>query len=169
MVRLLIPQQAKQCRSTYGTSSMKSNATSGNVRGELTNETNSLGSAQTSAVCQDGFGWMSNSRAQSPCLVAAYLEGACGTGCACCSFLDRESRREIAHRGHMVQIGIFLHSPQATAITAPTRTRPISVCGTFSFSHMRDTSSLTFLSFPQVRASSTVLSAPVELARDRLG
>ncbi|KIO25774.1 hypothetical protein M407DRAFT_207556 [Tulasnella calospora MUT 4182] len=54
--------------------------------------------AQTEAVCQDNFGWMNNSRTQSPCLVAAYLEGACGTGCACCRVSDRVCRRRIAHR-----------------------------------------------------------------------
>lgn len=38
--------------------------------------------SQTSAVCLPVYSWMNNSLAQSPCLVAAYLEGNCGTGCA---------------------------------------------------------------------------------------
>ncbi|KDQ18411.1 hypothetical protein BOTBODRAFT_143431 [Botryobasidium botryosum FD-172 SS1] len=31
----------------------------------------------TTAVCQSGFDWMSNSKGQSPCLIAAYLGSAC--------------------------------------------------------------------------------------------
>lgn len=37
-------------------------------------------SATTTAVCGSNFDWMDNSRAQSPCLIAAYLQGACGSG-----------------------------------------------------------------------------------------
>ncbi|KAJ8518924.1 hypothetical protein ONZ45_g4072 [Pleurotus djamor] len=34
---------------------------------------------QTDAVCDTSFGWASNSRQQTPCIVAAYVNGACGT------------------------------------------------------------------------------------------
>lgn len=36
--------------------------------------------ATTTAVCGSQYGWMNNNRGQSPCLVAAYLQGACGDG-----------------------------------------------------------------------------------------
>ncbi|KAG8827749.1 hypothetical protein FRC19_000758 [Serendipita sp. 401] len=36
--------------------------------------------ATTTAVCGNQFNWMQNDRSQSPCLVAAYLQGACGIG-----------------------------------------------------------------------------------------
>ncbi|KAI0091313.1 hypothetical protein BDY19DRAFT_697263 [Irpex rosettiformis] len=36
------------------------------------------GSAQsTTAICQDSYAWMDNEKGQSPCLVAAYLNGQC--------------------------------------------------------------------------------------------
>lgn len=40
------------------------------------------GLIQTEAVCQEQFGWMDNSLEQSPCLIAAFLLGACTSGSA---------------------------------------------------------------------------------------
>ncbi|KAG8822777.1 hypothetical protein FRC17_009466 [Serendipita sp. 399] len=37
-------------------------------------------SATTTAICAQEFDWMQNTAGQSPCLVAAYLQGACGSG-----------------------------------------------------------------------------------------
>jgi len=36
--------------------------------------------SQTNATCLASFGWANNSLGQSPCLVAAYLQGACDSG-----------------------------------------------------------------------------------------
>jgi hypothetical protein len=36
--------------------------------------------AQTGAVCAEEFTWMQNSLSQSPCLVAAFVVGACASG-----------------------------------------------------------------------------------------
>jgi hypothetical protein len=33
--------------------------------------------AQTTALCESQYSWMQNSKGQSPCLVAAFVEGAC--------------------------------------------------------------------------------------------
>ncbi|PVG03243.1 hypothetical protein CPB86DRAFT_804233 [Serendipita vermifera] len=46
----------------------------------LGRSTVSAQSVNTTAVCSSEFEWMNNPRGQSPCLVAAYLQGACGTG-----------------------------------------------------------------------------------------
>lgn len=40
----------------------------------------SAGTIQTQAVCQEQFGWMDNALEQSPCLIAAFLLGACTDG-----------------------------------------------------------------------------------------
>ncbi len=34
---------------------------------------------QTDAVCDTSYVWASNSKQQTPCIVAAYVNGACGT------------------------------------------------------------------------------------------
>lgn len=37
---------------------------------------------QTDAVCDTSYVWASNSKQQTPCIVAAYVNGACGTNSA---------------------------------------------------------------------------------------
>ncbi|KDQ60966.1 hypothetical protein JAAARDRAFT_31964 [Jaapia argillacea MUCL 33604] len=39
-----------------------------------------VGAQTTNAVCMSTYAWSDNSRGQSPCLVAAYLQGACNGG-----------------------------------------------------------------------------------------
>ncbi|KAG9039682.1 hypothetical protein FS837_000935 [Tulasnella sp. UAMH 9824] len=47
------------------------------ILGRITGLSNAAPEPETAAVCEGSFGWMNNSRSQSPCLVAAYLAGAC--------------------------------------------------------------------------------------------